>query len=203
VIAGCGSSPSTSSTSSENVESVDPTSPAPPSRVPGAGEVAGTVGGERVVVADAVAVFGVMSERDEARRGVRIALRDREGTCAAPDVVHPGERTLTLEIDGERDLVPGTYGMPEAFAGGPGITLRARLDGMGDACETKRVVALDGTVTLLEVDATRGGSGYVKGAFDLKLGRDRVSGSFVATGCARPSANANANANADQPRCAR
>ncbi|MBX3189357.1 MAG: hypothetical protein KF819_20200 [Labilithrix sp.] len=153
---------------------------APGARVPGSGEIVGTVGGEAVVVADAVAVFGVMSDRDEARRGVRIALRDRAAACDAPNVVHPGERTLTLEIDGDRELRPGTYGLPEPFATAPAMTINARLDRLGPACETRGVVALGGKVTLVAVDASR-----VEGTFDLKLGHDRVTGSFVATSCAR------------------
>lgn len=159
-----------------------PTEPAPPRR-PGVATVDGMVNGAPFRAADAAIFFGALSKHDAARRGIRIVLGTSVSTCATPDVVRAGERTLNFEIDAPDGVVAaGDYVVPAPF-GANGSSVYAQLDARSSSCSSLGVVALSGgKVTIDAADAHA-----IRGSFELEMGREKLRGTFDATHCdARP-----------------
>lgn len=168
----CGGSPSQTP---ETEPAKTTTTPAP--REAGSAEVDGTVGGEPVKAVDAVMVPGP--------HGARILLVDRADFCKSPNVVHPQDRTLTIDLGakGASSIEPGDYEVPEAFAD-TSRALNARFDVVGPQCSTKAFMFLSGSAHVDDASEAR-----IAGTFSIVVGTDKLRGSFVATPCDAPAAD--------------
>ncbi len=170
-LAACGGS---SASVASDPPAADPPA-APATRAPGSAQVSGSVDGDALSMLDAVLVPGT--------HGARVVLVDRAGYCDDPDVEKSGSHVLTLDLGarGATSVDTGDYQVVEAFDD-TSRALAARLDVIGHACTgTKQFVGRSGSASVTDATATR-----LSGSFTLALGRDTVTGTFVATSCVVP-----------------